>query len=569
MSKYINKISLTIAIIILFVPTIIAFVYINSNDGSIPAVPDNSTVTISISDGISNQDIIDTDVLSLVSNDLNNAQAVIDTSSIELYKSNAYTMTVTVYKNDTVDSKKNYTCYLNSDINKCYFRKETGTVCIFSSKTAEKLLKLEICQKSLTYIKAEEALYVDNGQSIKLTPSEITWKYINTMGESVANNDANATVPTLTVNYPKGTLLSTKFDFGTITDINGFTQSPAEIYVTATKGETTYDKKTIIEFDSFLEGLNLSGDTALNCVLEVIWGKEDLSLGYYGKHIYKFDLIYDLPAKFEISNATIYAGALPLVRAKNLSEGQAVSAAVYKPDGSKLEKNINFVSFENVQIAFLPFDFTAVGGKYKIVLSDGYNETQLNLTIRTKEYNTSSFLLPANIMSEHYGESKKVSFLLTMEDVFSSSEDSKLWKGNFVSPLKVKLDRLITYGDYAKINGEYEERAYCNVYKAAAGSEVIAINNGKVIYSGETSITGKIVVIEHGYGFKSWYWNMDTVNVKVGDTVEKKTVIGTVGNTGLCNETDCVLSFALSINDVFITPELYLNKSVDYFDKNK
>jgi murein DD-endopeptidase MepM/ murein hydrolase activator NlpD len=68
---------------------------------------------------------------------------------------------------------------------------------------------------------------------------------------------------------------------------------------------------------------------------------------------------------------------------------------------------------------------------------------------------------------------------------------------------------------------------------AKLGSEVHAVLDGKVeaINNDKTEL-GEYVIINHQNGLKTVYANLDeTVKVKVGDTVKKGTVIGTVGKT--------------------------------------
>ncbi len=43
---------------------------------------------------------------------------------------------------------------------------------------------------------------------------------------------------------------------------------------------------------------------------------------------------------------------------------------------------------------------------------------------------------------------------------------------------------------------------------------------------------GKVVVIDHGYGYESLYAHMSKIIVKPGEKVKRGQVIGYVGNTG-------------------------------------
>lgn len=566
MSKYISKVSLTIAIIILFVPTIIGFIYINSNSGEkTPDLPDDANFEISITDG-ADVETLGASATALVVSDLNLADAVIDTSTVDRSDELTYKMTIVTKRGDTVESENEYTCYITNDVNKCYFVKD-DVICRFSSATAAELLKLSVCQRTLTYVKAPAALYLKGEESVALEYTDTLWRYINVRGEAVSNDDVNASAAQITINYPKGSILKDKFDFGKITDISGVEREPSEIFVTLETEEEKFERMSIADVDAFVERKALAKDTKFAVTMEVVWGSDDLSQGFSGKHTYKFNLIYDVPAVFSVSNNTVYAGALPLIKAENLGYGAEVTANITNEAGEAIDMKLNFVEYNGAYIAFMPLDFNTKAGKYTIKLSDGNVEHQHVLTVKVRDYAKKSVTLPAKLMSECYGESKKVSFKLTMEDVLANVSSEKLWNGKFTSPLKVKLEKSVIYGEHITINVENEERAYCNTYVAPADSAVVAVNTGKVVYAGETSITGKLVVIEHGFGLKSWYWNLGSLSVKVGDEIEKGTQLGTVGASGLCDESQTVLSFAMSVNDVYFKPDLYFNGSVDYFDK--
>lgn len=68
---------------------------------------------------------------------------------------------------------------------------------------------------------------------------------------------------------------------------------------------------------------------------------------------------------------------------------------------------------------------------------------------------------------------------------------------------------------------------------AAANTPVVACYDGKVISVVESgdSTTGKLVRIEHANGIESVYSSLDSITVKVGDSVKSGAKIGTVGNT--------------------------------------
>jgi murein DD-endopeptidase MepM/ murein hydrolase activator NlpD len=67
---------------------------------------------------------------------------------------------------------------------------------------------------------------------------------------------------------------------------------------------------------------------------------------------------------------------------------------------------------------------------------------------------------------------------------------------------------------------------------ANLGTEIKAAGTGIVTFSGYSGSFGRVIIISHGYGYKSIYAHNNKNFVKVGERVEKGQVIGELGNTG-------------------------------------
>ncbi len=67
---------------------------------------------------------------------------------------------------------------------------------------------------------------------------------------------------------------------------------------------------------------------------------------------------------------------------------------------------------------------------------------------------------------------------------------------------------------------------------APVGTEVHPIRKGKVVFSGEQSGYGNVVIIEHSDGLISKYAHNKTNLVKEGEQVDTNTIIAHVGHTG-------------------------------------
>jgi hypothetical protein len=66
----------------------------------------------------------------------------------------------------------------------------------------------------------------------------------------------------------------------------------------------------------------------------------------------------------------------------------------------------------------------------------------------------------------------------------------------------------------------------------AQGSPIIAPARGKVTYSGKRGPLGLTVILDHGYGVRTFYGHTEKLMVKKGDEVERGQKIATLGSTG-------------------------------------
>lgn len=90
------------------------------------------------------------------------------------------------------------------------------------------------------------------------------------------------------------------------------------------------------------------------------------------------------------------------------------------------------------------------------------------------------------------------------------------------------------------------------IVETGRDSSVEAINDGYVIEVGVKDDIGKTIVIQHTDGSETWYGNLESINVKLYDFVESRTVLGKVTNT---NDGQAgTFYFAFKQGDNFIDP---------------
>jgi murein DD-endopeptidase MepM/ murein hydrolase activator NlpD len=115
-------------------------------------------------------------------------------------------------------------------------------------------------------------------------------------------------------------------------------------------------------------------------------------------------------------------------------------------------------------------------------------------------------------------------------EIFSQVRPERLWHLPFIRP----VDGPITgaFGLRRVINGQ--DRSPHNGVDIAAelGTKVAASNSGQVVFAQELYLSGKTIIIDHGFGLYSMYFHLSEMRVKQGDQVEIGQCIGLVGATG-------------------------------------
>ena len=93
---------------------------------------------------------------------------------------------------------------------------------------------------------------------------------------------------------------------------------------------------------------------------------------------------------------------------------------------------------------------------------------------------------------------------------------------------------------------------------ANMGDKVHAAESGTVIFCGEAGGYGKLIIMEHKNGFKTYYGHLSVTLAATGVFAAQGTVIGEVGSTG--NSTGPHLHFEIRKNDVPCDPSQYFTK---------
>jgi len=199
----------------------------------------------------------------------------------------------------------------------------------------------------------------------------------------------------------------------------------------------------------------------------------------------------------------------------------------------------------------------------------------ISLTVKIEPINILSkgkTFLKVPISNKDYRESK---ITITNLDLVSPpdkylkriKEESKLVKAasstvsrRFHSSLKLFLptegNKSSEFGVKRFINNEPRNRHTGLDLAAPIGTQIISPLSGKVVLVGDFYYRGKTVFLDHGGGIISTYSHMNKISVEQGQLIEKKEIIGEVGQSG--RVTGPHLHWQIILLGVPVDPELFL-----------
>ena len=117
---------------------------------------------------------------------------------------------------------------------------------------------------------------------------------------------------------------------------------------------------------------------------------------------------------------------------------------------------------------------------------------------------------------------KKTTPAILWKDAFAQLSNSKV-EANFAD------ERTYTYQG-AAIDVAYHLGYDLSVTK---NYPVEAANSGTVAFTGDLGIYGNTVILDHGLGLHTLYSHLNSIDVKPGDTVARRQILGKTGETGL------------------------------------
>lgn len=167
-------------------------------------------------------------------------------------------------------------------------------------------------------------------------------------------------------------------------------------------------------------------------------------------------------------------------------------------------------------------------------------------------------------VSARQGSAKEI-FLRVNKDLRKANEDritgitrkgtpSMLWKGAFSQLSNSKVEANFADARSYRYNDEIIDNAYHLGYDLSVTRQypVEAANSGTVAFTGDLGIYGNTVILDHGLGLFTLYSHLSAIDVKAGDTLQQRQILGKTGETGLAAGDH--LHYGVYLNGVAILP---------------
>ncbi len=505
-----NKVITVILVLVMLIPSVVAIVnYISLRGGKADS---HNTVAVTLCDHLDNEHSFtreggDDEMVTYFINAINNAEGVSALpTSIEM--GNFYNVTMKT----TVD-EFGYKFYYTTNAADCYFVNGDGESFKMTKPDAEKFI-----------LSGYSGALYENGvvpgltvSGLTTSPDKASWYFKNANDEYVAY-DCSARVKdeSESINLEGGIAMS-------------FPLEPDSFTVKITDKE---NGEVVFE-DNYANIAGLTVTKEMNVSVEAVakW-YEDAERNYYGEQTYKFDATFGAPAQFYAGVTNIQAGEFICVTGFNVNNEKDITF--------QSEPDINYTPVffrdETKVQTLIPFSWNLGAGTYVLTFSYGGSTQQINVTVgeRSNPFRDRTVTIPKAVVDSYGTDAVREKCETELREVAKQASEKRYWEnGETLFYDDEDLTFTMGYGHTYSVSGTDIKFRNTGVdFSVDAGEELGANLAGEIVYAGYLDYSGYTVVIEHGYGLKSWYAHMGSVTVKTGDVVKKGDTIGTAGESG-------------------------------------
>jgi murein DD-endopeptidase MepM/ murein hydrolase activator NlpD len=288
------------------------------------------------------------------------------------------------------------------------------------------------------------------------------------------------------------------------------------------------------------------------------WFRDATTNESFGEASYQFHAKILAPAVFYLSNTEIDPGEFVIITGKNVEDLSQIGFTAtpvidYTP--------VFFKDGEYVR-ALIPISIALeeIPSEVSFRLSYAGREQTMQLKIKEKTFRSQTYDASATLIATTRSEAAFNEFNNTIVPILNTYTQARYFDNTkFANPSGSAQIRtgFGLYRTLTSINETYRHEGVDYVIWSK-NQPALATMSGKVVYVGNLSLTGRVVVIDHGFGLHSLYAHLASTTVSVGDIVQKNDQIGVCGSTGFTTDTN--LHFGLYVGEVPVSPYLVFSK---------
>ncbi len=252
-----------------------------------------------------------------------------------------------------------------------------------------------------------------------------------------------------------------------------------------------------------------------------------------GSETWYFTFTVGVRPSIRLSGTTVDQGSVVAVRVGDTLDGQA-------PTIQTELQNPGFFKASSGWVCYIPIAWNQAAGTQTLtVTAGGYTET-LEFKIRATEWEYKDYSSNSQRVSPYIGQND---IPAELQKLLAESESEVAWSdGGFVQPFLNTLDVKLAFGTTEYVGRSYSQRSTNNgaggrtatnlVLDTKSGELLIAPASGTVVLAKDLGGDfGYTLVIDHGAGVKSIFYNLAKVDVKAGDAVKQGQTLATCGKT--------------------------------------
>lgn len=505
-----------LCIILLFTPTFVAIGYFSSTKKEPRGADDVTDIRIKdingsewefdLDDGDTAKNIIDI----FVSMNKNAAQ---EDAIPALIKSKIpFSVTMTSF-----GQERAYEYYFTGSASEAYYADSAGNAFKIAEADAAKFLSTVYARSVFTDGKLP-MLVVGGEKGVAVNPCTAVWSYIGYDSKAEKLDTSYLSTDPAECSISGGLSLS-------------FTDEPDYVYITVKNPE---DSSTIFDgTKDNIESLSLDGVKAIDVEVSAQWF---MSETVTNEATYRFRGNIVEPATFYLGQTSVENGNFVVIGGKNVTRPEEILFS----SSPELNYTPTFYTEGAYVYALIPISYELEDGEDKtftFTISYGGLSQNMNLEVTSYEYKETTSKITAAVEEATYSEAARAEAEEALHELAKTEKlADHTFEGTFLREVVGEnSEELISPGFGRKVTVTETGTQFQHTgvdYNVAAGTEVKAVNTGQVIYSGYLTTTGYIVVIDHGWGLKSWYCHLSECKVEVGAKVEKGATIGLSGDTG-------------------------------------